>query len=130
MGAGMGNAKRIARIAGPSLIALAITEAVNIDVFAGNAAPVVYLNGTLLFVAGVAVVQAHNRWARDWSLLVTLTGWVLLLGGLWRMIAPAAPQLSRGPATYGLLAVLVALGAVLTWRGYDRERPSAGPIRF
>jgi hypothetical protein len=116
------NARRIARIAGPSLVALGITEAANIDAFAGNPAPVVYLNGTLLLVAGVAIVQAHGRWARDWTALVTLTGWALVLGGLWRMIAPAAPQLSAGPATYGLLAAIAAIGGVLSWRGYAVRR--------
>jgi len=48
----MANSRQIARIVGPALIALGITEAINIDIFTGNAAPVVYLNGTLLFVAG------------------------------------------------------------------------------
>jgi hypothetical protein len=54
------RSRQIARIVGPTLIALGISEALNLDAFAGNAAPVVYLNGTLLFVAGLAIVQAHN----------------------------------------------------------------------
>jgi hypothetical protein len=47
------RSRQIARIVGPTLIALGISEAL-------NPAPVVYLNGTLLFVAGLAIVQAHN----------------------------------------------------------------------
>jgi hypothetical protein len=81
---------RIARIIGPTAIALAMTEAVNMHIFAAQTAPVVYLNGTLLFVGGVAIVQAHNRWGWGWPLLVTLTGWGLTTLGLIRMIAPEA----------------------------------------
>jgi hypothetical protein len=44
-------------------------------IFAAQTAPIVYLNGTLLFVGGLAIVQSHNRWSWGWPLLVTLTGW-------------------------------------------------------
>lgn len=117
----MANSRRIARIVGPTLIALGVTEAINIDIFVGNPPPVVYLNGTLLLVAGLAIVQAHSHWRRDWSALVTLTGWVLLLGGLYRMFAPQAPQLDGSPATYAVLAALVAIGGLLTYKAYGRE---------
>lgn len=116
--AGMDNARRIARIAGPGLVALGLTEGFNIDVFAGNPPAVVYLNGTLLFVGGVAILQAHGRWSLDWRVLVTLAGWVLAAGGLYRMIAPTAPQLGPGIGTWAVLAVLTLAGAVLTWKGY------------
>ena len=71
-------ARTIARIAGPSLIALAATEWLNMDIFAQQTAPVVYLNGTLLLVGGVAILQAHSRWNRGWPVMVTLTGWLIL----------------------------------------------------
>jgi hypothetical protein len=117
----------IARIVGPVLVALGVTEALNIDVFAGIAPSVVYLNGTILFVAGVAILQAHNRWSAGWPVLVTLVGWVLVLGGLYRMIAPTAPQLSRGPVTYGVLATLTAMGVFLTYKAYG-PRKASDPI--
>jgi hypothetical protein len=47
--------------------------------------PVVYLSGTLLFVAGLATVRAHNRWVRAWPLLLTVLGWAALAVGLLRM---------------------------------------------
>ncbi len=117
----MDSAQRIARIAGPGLIALGLTEGFAVDAMAGNPVPVVYLNGTLLLVAGVAILQAHARWSRNWAVLVTLVGWVLCLAGAYRMIAPGATQLASGPATWGVLAVLTVVGAVLTWRGYGRK---------
>jgi hypothetical protein len=123
----MTTARRIARILGPTLIAVGVTEAIDRDGMAGGGAAVVYLNGTLLFVAGLTIVQAHNRWVWAWPVLVTLTGWVLVLGGLYRMFAPAAPQLGEGVVAYGLLALLVAIGGVLTAKACRAEHPASGP---
>jgi hypothetical protein len=116
----MTNSMRIARIVGPALIATGVTEWMNIEIFASNAAPVVYLDGTLLFVAGLAIVQAHNRWVKDWSTLVTLIGWILFLGGLYRMFAPEASQVSRGVASDAAFAALIAVGGSLTYKAYIR----------
>jgi hypothetical protein len=44
------------------------------------------LSGILLFVAGLAIVRAHNVWAGGWPVLVTAIGWLILLGGLARML--------------------------------------------
>lgn len=90
------------------------------NIYAVQTAPVVYLNGTLLFVAGLALVRAHNLWRRDWTVLLTLTGWVALLLGLYRMFFPVAPQASAGAATYAMLAVLFIVGAILTAAAYWR----------
>lgn len=113
--------RRIARILGPTLVAFGVTEALNIEAFAGIPATVVYLDGTLLFIAGVAIVQAHNRWARSWSVLVTLAGWFLLAGGLYRMFAPQATQMAGDAATYATLAVVFTIGGLLTYKGYRGE---------
>ncbi|MFO1014541.1 MAG: hypothetical protein U1E50_12340 [Caulobacteraceae bacterium] len=115
----------IARIAGPSLIVLALTEGVNIEAFAGIAPSGVYLNGTILLVAGVAILQAHFRWTRDWRVVVTLLGWTLAIGGLFRMSMPWAPQLGKEPATYAVLAVLTAVGMFLSYKGYWTGRKGA-----
>jgi hypothetical protein len=114
----MTTSLRIARILGPTLIAVGLTEAINIESLEGTAAPSIYLNGTMLFVAGLAILQAHNRWVRDWSVLVTLSGWVMFLGGLFRMVAPAAAHIGEGNLAYGLSAVLVLVGGILTWKAY------------
>lgn len=117
-GALTATSRRIARIAGPTGVALAATESANIHIFAAQTAPVVYLNGTLLFVAGVAIVQAHNRWRWGWPLLVTGTGWGVTALGLARMIAPDAAQAGEGPLTRAVFVALFALGGALSFLGY------------
>jgi len=87
--------------------------------------PVVYLSGTLMFVGGLAIVRAHNRWTRDWTLLVTLSGWFFLLLGLFRMFAAGAYQ-SRSANTNAtvfmvLESILAILGLVMTVKAYSRD---------
>jgi uncharacterized membrane protein HdeD (DUF308 family) len=84
--------------------------------------PVVYLSGILMFVAGLSVVRWHNRWRRDWTLLVTLTGWSLLLLGLVRMFAAAqyrSASASASPLVFIVVeGVLFLVGLILTFKAY------------
>jgi hypothetical protein len=117
------TSRTIARIAGPSAIAIAATESLNMHIFAAQTAPVVYLNGALLFVGGLAIVQSHNRWRWGWPLLATLTGWGIMAVGLIRMSAPAAAQAREGPITTAIFVALLGLGGLLSYFGY---RPIGG----
>ena len=115
------NSRQLAGLIGPTLIALGATEALNIDMFENQIAPVVYLNGTILFVVGLALVRAHNRWAWRWPTFITVTGWVLLAGGLYRMIAPEAPQAHANAGSYAMFAAIVVIGLFLSVKGYGSE---------
>jgi hypothetical protein len=110
----MDRSKQIAGLAGPVLMVLAATEAMNLDIWAVSLPAVVYLNGMILFGVGLAVVRVHNLWVRDWRVLITLAGWAVMAGGLYRMAAPRAPQAPEGPATYAFLAVMGMIGVFLT----------------
>lgn len=120
----MTNSKQIAGLLGPTLVAVTISEAMNPDIWTTSIAPVlVYQAGTLLFVAGLAIVRVHNRWTGGWPVLVTLMGWFLILGGLIRMIAPgfAQQQIQNTTAVFALQIVLLAIGIFLTFKAYGRE---------
>ena len=117
----MTDSRALAGLIGPTLVALGATEAWNVDMFAGQIPPVVYLNGGILFVVGLALVRSHNRWGWSWPTIVTITGWVVLLAGLYRMIAPDAPQAHRSAAAYAMFAAIALVGAFLTYKGYRSE---------
>jgi hypothetical protein len=108
----------IAGLVGPTLMALSASEALNYRVWEENLAPVTYLDGALLFVGGLSIVRAHNRWMRGWPLLTTLAGWSALALGLVRMFAPEARQPERNTAIDGVLAAMFASGLVLTCKAY------------
>ena len=123
----MTSSERLAGFVGPTLIALTVSETINLDIWKTNSAPVTYLNGTLLFVAGLAIVQAHNRWLRSWPVVITLVGWFVMGLGIFRMFAPRAQQGGENVPTYLVIATIVAIGIFLTIKAYrpTRETPSA-----
>jgi hypothetical protein len=112
------NSRQLAGLIGPTLMVLSATEALNFKIWSTNIPPNTYLNGIILFVAGLAILRAHSGWSSDWSVLVTLSGWVGIAMGLFRTIAPAAGQAGEGVGIYLVLALMLASGAVLTFKGY------------
>ena len=116
----MAEAQHIAKILGPTLVALSASEAANPHIWTGVSATQVYLAGSLWLVAGLSIVCTHNRWSGGWPVLVTFMGWFAVVGGLFRMFAPEAAQRSV-PSPFVLLAiqaVLFAVGAFITYKGF------------
>ena len=122
----MTNSKHIAGLVGPTLIAMTISESEFIQphLYDTQIAPVIYLSGTLLFVAGLAIVRAHNRWMSDWTVLVTLISWFAIFGGLFRMFATGFYQQGAQNTTALLVLeiILLAVGIFLTFKAYVRTK--------
>jgi uncharacterized membrane protein len=120
----MEGSKRLAGLVGPILIPFAISEVMNLRIWATGLPPLTYLVGLLWFIAGFAIVRAHNRWRTDWTLAITIVGWFFLVGGLVRMFFPELQQGNQNTpaaATYAVNTVLVAIGALLTVQAYRRS---------
>lgn len=123
----MPTSRRIAGLLGPTIMAMVVSEfpLVQPHLYDAQIPPVVYLSGTLMFVAGLAIVRAHNRWAGDWTVLVTLCGWFFLALGLFRMFGAGLYQ--RGAARTGsmvfmvLEGLLLVVGLILTYKAYGRD---------
>ena len=120
----MSNPVHIAKLLGPALIGITITEWLNLDIFADAIGPAfathVYLDGSLIFIAGLAIVRSHNAWSRHWPVLITLVGWFAVIAGLARMATPIASQ-QAGQSTvivYGSIVVMLAIGIVLTFHAF------------
>ena len=121
----MTDPRQLAGLIGPTMVAIGVTEAINIDAFANQMASVIYLNGAILFVTGLAIVRAHSHWTWRWPVIITLTGWVAMIGGLWRMAAPDAPQAAENGLTYVVLAAVGAIGVILSVKAYGPKVSSA-----
>ncbi|KAJ9137019.1 hypothetical protein NKR19_g8328 [Coniochaeta hoffmannii] len=109
----------LARLLGPTAIVLAITEFKNAQIFPSPDPAVVYLDGAVLFVSGLAIVLRHNRWHSSWPVLITILGWLSLGLGLSRMIWPAAKL--DDDQSWVLVVVeslLFMTGVLLSWIGY------------
>jgi hypothetical protein len=124
----MRNSKRIAGLVGPTIVAMTVSEfpLVQPHLYDAQIPPVVYLSGVLMFVGGLAIVRAHNHWTRDWTVLITLSGWFFLALGLFRMFAAGLYQ--RGSASTSatvfmiLEGMLLVIGLVMTFKAYSPGR--------
>jgi hypothetical protein len=129
----MTPSKMIAGLIGPTLIAIALALFLNLGSFPAMVEQVsrdpalIFLSGVLLFVAGLAIVRAHNTWSGGWPVLVTVLGWLAVLGGLGRMFFPMrlAALAAHIGQSRGLIAgsavVLLLLGGFLSFKAYSRD---------
>jgi len=124
------TSKSIAALIGPTLVAGAVAVLLNLGTWPvlveqGFRDPaLIFVSGFPLFVAGLAIVRAHNRWERGWPVLVTVVGWLALLGGLSRILFPTRlATIAVGAVhTTGVLPavaiVFLVVGALLSFKGY------------
>lgn len=123
----MTQSKQIGGLIGPTIVAMIVSEfpLVQPHLYDTQIPPVVYLSGVLMFVGGLAVIRAHNHWARDWTVLITLAGWVFLALGLFRMFAASAylqGSANTSPAVFMVVeGMLLVLGLIITFKAYSRE---------
>jgi hypothetical protein len=84
----------LARLLGPLLLLTGAGIVLNPKSFRTIAGEVVrsvtlvYLFGFMDLVAGLAIVLTHNVWVASWRVLITLIGWLLLIRGAVRIVAP------------------------------------------
>ena len=85
----------------------------------------IFLSGVLLFVAGLAIVRVHNVWSGGWPALVTILGWLALIGGLIRILLPTrlAEMAAGFGQNTGLITVagivLLVIGGFLSFKAYS-----------
>jgi hypothetical protein len=120
----------LARLMGPVILTAAVSLFLNGDSQRAMARqfvespPLIYLSGILVMTAGLAIVLYHNVWAFDWRLLITLFGWLAVIGGAIRIlffqnvekIGEAILDSSWGITAAGIVWLVV--GAVLCLFGY------------
>jgi hypothetical protein len=122
----MNKSKQIGGLVGPTIVAMILSEfpLVQPHLYDAQIPPVVYISGTLMFVGGLAIVRAHNLWVRNWTLLITLSGWFFLLLGLFRMFFVGAylqGSQSTSSTTFMVLeAILLVVGFIITFKSYSR----------
>lgn len=120
----MANSKQVGGLVGPTLVAMLISEfpLIQPNLYDAQSPPVVYLSGVLFFVAGLAVVRAHNVWARNWTVLITLSGWSFLALGLIRMFAASQyRQAAQGASSMTIMVLegcLLVVALIITFKAY------------
>ena len=123
----MNRSKQIGGIVGPTIVAMIVSEfpLVQPHLYDAQIPPVVYISGTLMFVGGLAIVRAHNYWVRNWTVLLTLSGWFFLLLGLFRMFFASTylqGSANTSATTFMVLeGILLIIGLIITYKSYSRD---------
>ena len=121
----------LARLIGPIFIIIGIGLFLNRDMYRTAAEEVFksralfYVFGALALAGGLAIVLNHNVWVWDWPVIITVVGWLMIVRGTFRILFPqqigdlAARMLARGPQLLLVSgAVVLVLGAILSWKGF------------
>jgi len=120
----------LGKLIGPVFAAIGVGMLVNSAVYRviiteGVQSPVlIYFSGMMILPVGLALVLAHNVWKSDWRTVITILGWLCVIGGTVRIICPQV-AMTVGTSLYSHpLAPLIAgiavlvLGLVLSYYGY------------
>ncbi|MFA5038301.1 MAG: hypothetical protein WC732_01325 [Candidatus Omnitrophota bacterium] len=126
----MENPLLLARLIGPFIIVIGLGLILNVRLYGRIAEDffkspaLVYVIGLFTFVAGLALVNAHNIWEADWTLIITIFGWITLLKGAWLVLWPHSVVRMAGfyarNMKYAVIPWIIMLlfGIFLTIKGY------------
>ncbi|MBP6370272.1 MAG: hypothetical protein KA298_05310 [Paludibacteraceae bacterium] len=118
----MDKSKSLAKIVGPTLIVMIFSEMKiwNPTLYDTQIVPLIYLNGVLLFVAGLAIVNKHNIWTFSWQTILTIVGYLGIVLGLFRMLFPQVQQgkFENNNSILVIEIILILIGLFLTIKAY------------
>jgi hypothetical protein len=121
----------LAKLIGPVFAAIGVGMLVNSAVYLliiaeGLRSPIlIYFSGVLVLPAGIALVLAHNVWKGGWPIIITVLGWLCVIGGIIRIVIPQLATLvgmtiysyPQAPMIAGI--VMLVVGLVLSYFGYQ-----------
>jgi hypothetical protein len=83
-----------------------------------------FLSGIIIMPAGLAIVLTHNLWAADWRVLITIFGWLNVVGGAIRLAGPpflanaGRAMLKQSYFTLVAAGIWVTIGLLFCFFGY------------
>ena len=122
--------RKFARVLGPYFLVLSVVVAVRAGdmpaLLTEFAATVLwpFVMGAFALLGGIAIVAFHQRWRGAAAIIVSLTGWLLVVRGLFLLAVPdtaatVAERLIDMPAVrLPAYAVMALFGLYLTFVGY------------
>lgn len=107
----------LARVLGPTLAVIGAAILFNPARFREVAQDImrspglVFVIGHIALPAGIATVLAHNVWVAGWPVIITILGWLAIVGGAVRILAPQRAG-AAGREAVGNPRTLIIAGGV------------------
>jgi hypothetical protein len=120
----------LARLIGPVMLVIGLAVFANQRGFRDMAEEfmasraMMFLAGIVLMPAGLAIVLTHNLWTADWRVLITIFGWLNVVGGAIRLAGPpfltqtGRAMLKQPYFTPVAAAIWVILGLLFCFFGF------------
>jgi hypothetical protein len=120
----------LAKLIGPVCLVIGLALLINGAAFrtlAGeflNNPALMFLSGAITLPGGLAIVLTHNVWAGDWRILITILGWLAIVGGAARILVPqraaaVGRTLVANPSALPIsTGIYLVFGALLSFFGY------------
>ena len=74
----------------------------------------VYFGGILALLFGLLIVLVHNSWVANWTVIVTVIGWLALIKGIWLLVFPGTlikfAEYYQGKTAFIVVQLLIVLG--------------------
>ena len=122
----------IARLVGPVFVAVGLGILLNGTFYtalileAVHSPTLIYFSGLLALVPGLAILNVHRTWS-GWPVIVTIVGWLMVIGGAFRLVLPATTATLAGDiytkaaVLLTIAIIMVVVGAYLCFEGYRRK---------
>lgn len=119
----------IAQILAVVSLAFAVGLATSRDYYQDNVSKLVasptyvFLGGIITTVFGMLIVIFHNVWEANWTVLITIIGYITLIRGVLLLAAPRSvnifdPVVQSGKMLVVYLPITLVLGIVLAYFGF------------
>ncbi len=85
----------IARLVGPAFVVVGLGILLNGPFYtallaeAVRSPTLIYFSGLISLIPGLAILNVHRTWTSDWRVIITILGWLLVIGGVIRIELPA-----------------------------------------
>ena len=96
---------------------------VNLDELVNNlekSPALTFIAGCAGIIFGVLLVQYHNIWGKNWTVLITIISWFMLVGGILVVVFPKTllyyKNLVTGSRFWGIFMII--FGMLFTYFGF------------
>ena len=88
-----------------------------------DSAEFMMLGGIMAIIIGIVIIEFHNNWIKNWTVIITLIGWIALIKGILLLAFPKSmvffKPMFQFKNLYKFLAPLVILfGLVFAYFGF------------
>ena len=73
-----------------------------------NDATYIVLGGIIAIIIGFLIIENHNKWVKNWTVIITIFGWIALIKGVLLLALPTSTKIFRPLFNNGNLTKILA----------------------